>query len=315
MDYKTALDSFSDQFNTHYEIVNGESLRPFKHIIIAGMGGSRLAPDMLAMLHPELSIRVHSDYDLPFISSENSKDTLIIANSHSGDTAETISAAEAALEKGLNLAIVAGGGQLAQMAEERKLPHVITPEAVGLPARLSFGYSFAAICRLLSLDSNLEISDSLKKWAEETGSKMTFVFDDKIPLIFAPRNFIEAAYVWKITLNETAKIPAYCNRLPEMDHNELAGYDRDNNLCGRFSALFIKDGGDERMNKRIKITAETLRDNGIPVEVIDIPDGKPLARAIASALAAHWTAYGLAVRRGVDPAEVPVIDQFKTAMR
>src|SRR5690348_16485626 len=144
MDYQKALDGFLAQFSADCSVVNADKIRPFKHIVVIGMGGSRLAPDMLRMLHHEMGIHIHSDYGLPALSPEGMMDSLFIANSHSGNTAETISAAEAAFQQGLNLAIVTTGGELKSFAEQNQLPHIITPSADVQP-RVAFGYDFAAL--------------------------------------------------------------------------------------------------------------------------------------------------------------------------
>ena len=73
-----------------------------RQVIVAGMGGSAIGADLLkAYTAPisSVSLEVHRDYDLP--AWANSPDTLVIVSSHSGNTEETISAMETALERGV----------------------------------------------------------------------------------------------------------------------------------------------------------------------------------------------------------------------
>ena len=42
----------------------------------------------------------------------------------------------------------------------------------------------------------------------------------KIPIIYTSRRFREVGWIWKNSLNETAKILAICNYFPELNHNE-----------------------------------------------------------------------------------------------
>ena len=71
--------------------------RDFKNIVIAGMGGSALAADMVRVLTAgwlHIPLEVVKGYDLPgFVSEE----TLVIAVSHSGNTEETLSCYQQAL--------------------------------------------------------------------------------------------------------------------------------------------------------------------------------------------------------------------------
>ena len=48
------------------------------------------------------------------------------------------------------------------------------------------------------------------------------------------------AYRWKTQINENAKIPASPHELPELDHNEIVGWEGAGEL-GRFSAVFLDD--------------------------------------------------------------------------
>ena len=123
--YSKTIRKFAEQFYFEPEIWNEGKLVRKDNIIIAGMGGSRLVGDILRMWKPEKEIVVHSDYNLPAVSSERLRDSLVIANSYSGNTEETVDAALKAIELGLSLAVVATGGRLIDIAKENNLPYVI----------------------------------------------------------------------------------------------------------------------------------------------------------------------------------------------
>ncbi len=92
----------------------------FRHIIIAGMGGSAIGADMLAAFAApicRLPIFVHRDYDLPAWAA--GKETLVILSSHSGDTEETISSFEAALKNNCSVLAVTRGGKIGKLAAEK----------------------------------------------------------------------------------------------------------------------------------------------------------------------------------------------------
>ena len=74
------------------EVVPGDNQRrEFKNVVLAGMGGSALAADMIKVLTDgwlHIPLAVVKGYDLPgFVGEE----TLVITISHSGNTEETLS--------------------------------------------------------------------------------------------------------------------------------------------------------------------------------------------------------------------------------
>src|SRR5207245_10258890 len=87
---------------------------------------------------------VHRGYGLPTMAGERD---LVIASSYSGDTVESLSAAEAALSRGCPLVAVTSGGRLAALARERGVPRVTLP--AGLMPRMALGYLFFPLLGIL----------------------------------------------------------------------------------------------------------------------------------------------------------------------
>src|SRR3989442_14321967 len=88
----------------------GPFVRP-RAVIVAGMGGSAAGADLLAACAAErldVPVLVHRGYGLPALVGQRD---LVIVVSYSGDTAETLSAAEAALERGSSLVAVTAEGR------------------------------------------------------------------------------------------------------------------------------------------------------------------------------------------------------------
>jgi len=106
-------------------------------VIVAGMGGSAAGADLLAASSLEeldVPILVHRGYGLPAAAS---KHALVVALSYSGETAEVLSAADAALARGAPLVTLSAGGRLGELARSRRLPHVRLPG--GLMPRMALG--------------------------------------------------------------------------------------------------------------------------------------------------------------------------------
>lgn len=317
--YSKNIRVFPEQFNYQPEIINGANLAKKERIIIAGMGGSRLAGDILRMWKPEKEIIVHSDYNLPALSDEQLRQSLIVANSHSGNTEETVDAVLGAIEKGLSLAIVAGGGKLIEIAKENNLPYVQVP-ADRLPARSDLGHDLLAILKIIGDDDALNEAFLLASMdgaeLEEEGRNLAEALSNKIPIIYTSERNLELGYVWKVIINETAKVPAFCNRFPELNHNEIAGCENAE-LSKNFHFLFLRDIDDNqsgRIGLRMEKLDELYGKKRLPVSRLELKGESHIKKIFYSIVLAHWTAYFLAKSYGVDPEQTDIIEEFKRSL-
>ena len=133
-----------------YEVVvhkGSNQRRDFKNIVIAGMGGSALAADMVRVLTAgwlHLPLEVVKGYDLPgFVGEE----TLVIAVSHSGNTEETLSCYQQALDKKSCLAVMSTGGELIKRANNDNITYAQIP--AGTQPRMSTVYHLRGLLKLL----------------------------------------------------------------------------------------------------------------------------------------------------------------------
>ena len=122
--------------------------RRIRNVVLAGMGGSAIGADLLqayALSHVPIPIIVWRNYALPaFVGKER----LVILSSHSGNTEETLSAFDHALETGAKLIAVTTGGELAVRAKDAGVP-LWQFEHVGQP-RAAVGYSFGLLLAAIS---------------------------------------------------------------------------------------------------------------------------------------------------------------------
>ncbi|MFH1246672.1 MAG: SIS domain-containing protein, partial [Candidatus Liptonbacteria bacterium] len=235
-------------------------------IVVCGMGGSALPAEILKMWRPGLPMIVHRNYGLPAFleisAPENDpKDILVVASSYSGNTEETLSAYDEARKRGLPLAAIAVGGKLIEKAKQDKVPYIQIPDT-GIQPRMSLGFIVRALCKLVGendlLEETQELVSSLDVGTlESLGKKLAEEIRGKIPVIYASLENYILAYDWKIKFNETGKIPAMFNVFPELNHNEMTGFDREGgtkNLSEPFHFILLKDQGDHpRLQKRMEI--------------------------------------------------------------
>ena len=105
-------------------------------VVILGMGNSALAGDVVSAIVEPFSpepIYVHRGYDLP---SFVGPDSLVVALSMSGDTEETLDAADSAFEAGARLLVVTGGGELAERATSWDVPTVLLDASLAMARSL-----------------------------------------------------------------------------------------------------------------------------------------------------------------------------------
>lgn len=322
-DMEEALKNFNQQFGFEPKIENEEKLGRFSRFVVCGMGGSHLAADLIRRWQPPLALQVWSDYGLPPLTEEELRASLLVASSYSGNTEEVIDAFERARAKGLPLAAISVGGQLLERAREHKLPYVQLPDK-GLQPRSALGFSLRALLKLMGQEAGLRESAKLAKGLEPTafktkGKALAEKLKGKIPVIYSSTRNRVLAYNWKIKFNETGKIPAFDNVLPELNHNEMMGFDvkeTTKELSARFHFIFIKDRADHpQILKRMKVLAEQYQDRGLPVEEIELEREDTFYRLFANLILADWTALYTARQYGLEPEEVAMIEEFKKLIR
>ena len=74
----------------------------------------------------------------------------------------------------------------------------------------------------------------------------------------------------------------------------------------------LKDARDgERVQKRMDITATMLRERGVSVEALTLKEGIGFYTIFSTLLIADWTSYYTALYYGVEPEEVPMVEELK----
>lgn len=314
-----AIKNFSKQFEWKPEIQNAAAFRPAKRLVVAGMGGSHLAADLLSAYDPKLDVYVHRDYGLPFLSDERLRDSLLVASSYSGNTEETIDFAEKALQARLNLAVVAVGGKLIDFAKKNNLPYILIPDTKIQP-RSALGFSITALAKLSGNTTMLaelgELSKVLKPESlRADGRKLASTLQGRVPVIYSSSRNLPIAYNWKIKFNETGKIPAFYNVLPELNHNEMTGFDvipKTKQLSEKFHFIFLADVADNsKVAKRMNVCKKLYEKRGLPVTVLALSGKTVLEKIFNSLLLADWSAFHTAALYGAEAEQVPMVEEFK----
>ena len=99
---------------------------------------------------------------------------------------------------------------------------------------------------------------------------------------------------WRQQLNENSKLLANVEVFPEMNHNELVGWETGDEQC---VAVLVRTPDDHpRTSLRMDITAEVFQEQGADVVVVE-PDGEnPWARLLDAVWVGDWMSLVLAER-------------------
>lgn len=308
--------NFNEQFAFDPEIQNAEHLGDFDHIILCGMGGSHLAADLIKTIKPGVDIYVHKDYSLPPYENDFLQRGLLIACSYSGNTEETLSFFNSAYDKELKIAVITTGGKLLEEAKTNNIPYIQIPDT-GIQPRQADGFLSMALLKMMGDEDTLAgwslLQEKLDpKKLQTQAEKIVEEIEDKIPVVYSSTQNLHIAYNWKITMNETAKTPAFYNVFPELNHNEMQGFDLDEDKKDLFHIIFIKDSNDDEKNqKRMKITKDLYVDRGISISEIDLNDKTREEKVFNAIILADWVALILAHKNNKEAEQVPMIEEFK----
>jgi glucose/mannose-6-phosphate isomerase len=294
-------------------------------VIIAGMGGSAAGADLLAACAAErvdVPVLVHRGYGLPALAGAAD---LVIAVSYSGDTVETLSAAQTALERGCPLVVLTAGGRLAALARHHRLASVTLPG--GLMPRMALGYLFFPLLAALRaadvvVVKDAEVEEALGALAALGGElgpasptaaneakQLAGAAHDRLPVIYGGPTTAAVAYRWKTDIEENAKALAVAGSLPEMNHNEIEVWGTQ--TPQGLHAVLLRDGHEgPEIARRFALVRELIATRASVSEAWPRGSGA-LARLLSLVALGQWTSFYLAILRGVDPWAVPVLETFK----
>jgi glucose/mannose-6-phosphate isomerase len=306
--------------------------------VIFGLGGSAIGGDLLrsfAAATPgadHLNISVVRGYSAPgWLDS----DTNVVYSSYSGDTEETLAAFDEARKKTDRGIAITTGGQLGKKAITHGLPIINIPP--GYQPRCALAFSFFPLMTIMgrsnAFDSKAtrlvskglkELATSLAELRDLYSSKnaknpayaLAKKLQGTIPVLYSAHERMDAvAMRWRGQIQENAKQVAFSHVLPEMNHNEINGWQHPEGLTKQASVLLLRDSDDHpRVKLRFDALEDIIKKNVGSVTTIEGTGSTLLARMFTAIYLGDWTSYHLALLNGVDPTPVPVIQTLKTRL-
>lgn len=296
------------------------------NVVYAGMGGSSLVAFFL-YTWPQLKLpyEVVRNYDIPPYVNDK---TLFIAASYSGNTEETLAALEQAEAKGAQIAVIAGGGKLADVAKEKGYPLALLPKAE--QPRYAVLYNYRILLALLqqaglidqsALDELAGCADFLKEavqsWLPTVATdanpakQLALECIGKSAVVYGGPVLLAAAYKWKISFNENAKQVAWWSMYPEFNHNEFMGWTKQP-TDKPYAVIDLRSSLDHtRVQKRFEVSERLLSGMRPATYVVQAEGETPLRQLLWTIAFGDFVTLYTALLNGLNPAPVELIERFK----
>jgi glucose/mannose-6-phosphate isomerase len=298
-------------------------------LVVAGMGGSAIGGALARAAlgdHASRPIFVTRAYGLP---PWTTPETTVLCASYSGNTEETLACYESAAALGAQRVVVTTGGRLAELARADRVP--VIPLPGGFQPRAAVAYMTVAALEVAALcgagprlTSEIDVAAShaeqlVAEWGPDAAGdslakEIAGTLLGSAPVIAGAGLTAPIAYRWKTQINENAKLPCFAHELPELDHNELVGWEGAESV-GRFAAVFLDDSdAHPRVKARMELTEKLIADHATASLHLETRGQTTIERVFSLVLLGDLVSLYLAVLRGVDPGPVEVIEKLKAEL-
>ena len=307
-------------------------------IVVAGMGGSGIAGDVLAAIcgtGNSMQVVTSHGYQLPgWVGAAD----LVIAVSCSGSTEETLAVATEAVRRGSNLvAVGAAGSPLQAIATQARAPFVPVV-SVGMPRSTLWGLSIPLIAiaeRAGVLEVGEDVYEATAAALEQIafqcrptsesfvnpGKSLALDLFGSLPMIWgtSPLSGV-AAKRFAAQLNENAKYPGVAGELPEASHNQVVAFDGPFAPGTRLDAesgyplrliLLSDPAAHPQVARRQEASAELATARGIRVSELAMEGEHPLLRFASVVQLIDYATVYLGIASGVDPTPIEIIQELK----
>lgn len=294
-----------------------------RNVVITGMGGSGIGANLVESLtfgRIAIPVTVCKGYSIPHFVSPH---TLFIACSYSGNTEETLSALEKARLKRANIVCITSGGIMLDIAKENRLLNIRVPEGYPSP-RAMIGYMVVSLLFALyhanligeafirETENAIGYLDRGEKALQAEAELIARKLKGKLPVIYCDGLLQAMATRFQQQINENAKQLAHVNTFPEMNHNEIVGWQFPEDVLRQVQVIYLYSDHDHgRVEKRMEICRGIFERTSNPV--IDmVAEGASLLEQYYYLIhLTDWISYFLALENNIDPNPVEAIDFLK----
>ena len=300
-------------------------------LAVSGMGGSAIGGDLLSDLlvdQVEVPIITCRGYHLPSYVREGA---LVFTISYSGNTEETLSTFLEALKRKCMVIAITSGGRLAYLCRKLKVPILDVPE--GMVPRAALPYLFIP---LIILAERFNVAKGLREQVKAAASLLMAMRDElgpdvpeeenrakelasrimgTVPVVYGFGHLRAVAYRLKTQFNENSKVPSFYNCIPDLNHDEIVGWEGEEALTKGFSVIFLRSPREgPEVKARIELTKQIIAGKVARILEIRARGSSRLEEMFSVLYVGEVASLYLALMRGVDPSVTPSIDMVKHGM-
>lgn len=328
------ISGLPDQCRHAYDIGKKTAiLKPnsrIENIVFAGLGGSAIGADIVRVyLRNEIKVPVVvcRNYKLPDFVGKN---TLLFCASYSGNTEETLSSFEDGLKRGAGIVTMGSGGKLKEGSLKNSFNHIDIPS--GFPPRTAVGYMSVTVLAILTKMGFIEdkekevtqlcsaLSDLRDKevgidvaTSKNISKQLATKLRNKYCVIYGTSDTSEAVAIrWRGQIAENSKTLSSSHVLPEMNHNEIVGWEFPKDVLREIKVIMFRDKNDHpRTQKRIDVSKAIIKKSGAEVIELERKDSSVLARLFSLIYIGDFVSFYLAILNDINPTPVKQVDYLK----
>lgn len=327
-----SLELFPEQIKKSFQeavTANIAEFRP-KAVLISGMGGSSNAAKILEGIYEKdfkvpMDIDIHNDYELPSWVDEN---TLVIANSYSGNTEETLSSIEEAMRLNARVIGLTTGGKIQEMINSGEISGVVVSHKdtnlSGFP-KSGLGVSLGALMGILTKvgiinikqsDLDISLNELIKVRSEwDVQTKANWI-SESIPVLFGGRPFIGALNAGRNAICEIGRTFTLFFDFPEVNHVLVEATLKPDFIKDKIKYIFFESRFlHDRVKKRYEITKQLFKEQGLSYLSYELKGSTVLSQSLELAHYCAWLGYYLSINRNDDPGPEPWILKLKEALK
>ncbi len=325
------IEDFPDQLRRAIKV--GEKIKfvptqkEIRNIVISALGGSGIGAGLVETLvfdEIKVPITIIKSYDIPACVTEH---TLFIASSFSGNTEETLAAIEKVFDRRATIACITAGGKLLEMADTYNFTLAHMPSEAPSP-RSFLGYNFVQLLFILKnyglisstfvdqLNAAANLLEERQERIKEGAQNMAAGLHGKLPVLYGDARFMPVLVRFQQQINENSKQLAHVNVYPEMNHNELSGWQHPGSILRDMMVVMLTTRYDHpRVKTRMEITRPMIvpKSGGV-IEVVLQYGESLLEQCLYAIHLFDWTSWYLSVENKADTNDSKVVDHLKNEL-
>jgi glucose/mannose-6-phosphate isomerase len=323
-----ALTLFPEQIISAFNQAKSKQLttKDFDAVVVSGMGGSSNAGKIIQGLLEQSYYKpfiVYNDYGLPAWVNEK---TLVILNSYSGNTEETLSGYDVSKSKGAQVIGIATGGKIGEMIKTGVIQGaIIDPKdtnPTGFP-KSGLGVSLGGLLGVLSnigviTNAEAEINSALQELidirAKWNCKEIAKELHGSIPILFGGRPFLGALNAGRNAMCEISRNFTEFYDFPEVNHVLVEAVAKPLAALSKKYLFFESKFNHDRVKLRYQITKDIFAEQKLSTMSYALSTSSVLAQSLELAHYCAWLGFYLSILDDTNPGPEPWILKLKSAL-